>query len=232
MMEIAGLTRKRELAKLLEISPQSINAYKPGQDADRDPEIPSDWVVKFLLKTETSLSDLLGMGKKGENLMSDGNDMPSSKGKSEQKEGIERRGVDVRIPWLRREFGMSSEEIMGVLVELATQWTTGSLGAAMMCLTAWVMDADNMEPTIQRNSLVLIDKRFESIQGAGVYAFMAKSMLIIRRVYINFDGLLEIGSDNPKYADHKRFTTDSPGEPGGLGATKVIGRVIMVANKI
>ncbi len=152
---------------------------------------------------------------------------------AEASDEVQKWGVDIHIPWLRKEYGMTQEDLVNVMLKLSGQWVEEFFSANKKDLGAWVMDSDNMEPAIHRNELLLVDRRFTSIKGAGVYLFLAGTMLVVRRVHIHLDGRIEINSDNNKYQQHAHVMTQEALETTGLGsATKVAGRVIFIGKQI
>lgn len=58
---------------------------------------------------------------------------------------------------------------------------------------------DSMEPTLNSNNIIFVDKTKNDISKDGVYAFTTNHGLFVKRVQKRVDGLLDIVSDNKDY---------------------------------
>jgi hypothetical protein len=94
-------------------------------------------------------------------------------------------------------------------------------------LMGWVMNSDNMAPTVSYGDPVLIDRRVDKIKGSGLYAFLIGGRIKIWRVFSEIDGWALFINDNQIYPDERRYL--------GAGSScnpQVIGRVDRVFAKI
>ncbi len=201
MMDLRGFKHYADLARFLEITPQSINKFRVEN------KFPANVVVKFALKNNSSLDELLG-----EFL-----NIPVSK---------EEGGSDsliIRYP--AAEHG----NIQNIFMEVSKSWVQENFGDGRNHLVLWIMKGDNMAPAIERNSLLLIDTRSDSIKGGGIYAFKGKGKdkVMIMRVQERLDGTLDIVNDNRSYESYSIKAQDL--SEGGL---KVLGRVVFVGKSI
>ena len=58
---------------------------------------------------------------------------------------------------------------------------------------------DSMEPTLNSNNIIFIDKTKNDLAKDGVYAFTTNHGLFVKRIQKRVDGLLDIISDNKDY---------------------------------
>ncbi|WP_198305786.1 S24 family peptidase [Arcobacter vandammei] len=58
---------------------------------------------------------------------------------------------------------------------------------------------DSMEPTLNSNNIIFVDKTKNDVSKDGVYAFTTNHGLFVKRVQKRVDGLLDIISDNKDY---------------------------------
>lgn len=217
MMEMQGIKRDVELAKLLGITTQSITAYKTGRYKDND--VPPEWVLKFLIKTKSSLGELLGW---------------DSSAKGEGKKGgelaMDQPLQEEVIPLLCAEEALryAADGIEKIVMELPKGYIEAGLSENKHNLVVWVMDDDNMDPFIRRNELLIIDNSFKKIKGGGIYAFRNQEEKIkIRRIYEKLEGGIDILNDNRAYESYSITAQDL--SEGGL---KVLGRVVFVGKPI
>ena len=105
---------------------------------------------------------------------------------------------------------VSSRRLVGHLA-FDRLWLEQSMDPEQVALIA--MDGDAMEPSIQRDSLLLLDLAKRSLSDSGVYAFRFEQdgNLIVRRAHRHVDGSVEIGCDNAKYRDHATRMTHRDG---------------------
>ncbi len=199
MMDLRGFKHYVELAKFLEVTPQSINKFRVEN------RIPTNVVVKFALKNNSSLDELLG--------------------------------EFLNIPTTREEGGSDSliirypaaepGNIQNIFMEVSKSWVQENFGDGRNHLVLWIMKNDNLTPAIERNSLLLVDTRIDSIKGAGIYAFRRRDKVMIMRVQERLDGDLDIVNDNRAYGSYLVKAQDL--SEGGL---KVLGRVVFVGKPI
>jgi hypothetical protein len=195
MMTLSGFKHYAELARFLEITPQSLNKFRV------DNRFPTNLIVKFARKNRSSLDELLA-----EFL-----NIPTTK---------EEGGSDsliIRYP--AAELG----NIQNIFMEAPKSWVQENFGAGRDDLGLWIMKSDNMIPTIERNSLLLIDKRSKSIKGGGIFAFKSKGQVMIKRVQERLDGTFEIVNDNRAYESYSISAQDL-----SKGGFEVLGKVVFV----
>lgn len=82
---------------------------------------------------------------------------------------------------------------------------------------------DSMEPTISRNSFVLVDKNQCHIYSDGVYCLNIGGSIFVKRVQRRPDGSIKVISDNTRYDPFVIDSSDSD-------RTIIIGRVVYVFN--
>lgn len=58
---------------------------------------------------------------------------------------------------------------------------------------------DSMEPTLNSNNIIFVDKTKNDLNKDGVYAFTTNYGLFVKRVQKRVDGQLDIISDNKDY---------------------------------
>lgn len=109
--------------------------------------------------------------------------------------------VDFYRPFLRQQSGVTSLGNMDVI---------NTVG-------------DSMEPTISRNSFVLVDKNQCRIYSDGVYCLNIGGSIFVKRVQRRPDGSIKVISDNSRYDPFVIEADDSE-------RTIIIGRVVYVFN--
>lgn len=210
MMKMQGIKKDVDLARLLEITTQSITAYKTGRYKDND--VPPEWILKFLIKTKSSLGELLewdssakGEGKKGGELAMD----------QPLQEEV--------IPLLCAEEDLrKTGGVKKFVMELPKTYIEAVFKENKYNLVLWIMDDDNMDPFIRRNELLIIDNRFKEIKGSGIYAFRNQEGKIkIRRVYERLEGGIDVVNDNRAYENHR-----GPMLGANVGNLEILGRVV------
>jgi hypothetical protein len=219
MLKIARLKTQRELAEFLDIEPSSLT--KPKQK-DR---LQLNQAAHFAIKTNTSLDELLGLKIKVENPTVSADKVDGAKmqiGRPEDE--------FIFVPHWKDPGGISA--FGKVLMEIGQRWIAEHFAENKNDLMAWTMNSDNMkgphEDSIQKNALILIDKRKTAIDGSGVYALMANGKIIVRRVLENADGSVDLVSDNPAYQNRGPLRSQNliSGELGVLGRVVFVGRAI------
>lgn len=109
--------------------------------------------------------------------------------------------VDFYRPFLRQQNGVTSLSHMEII---------NTVG-------------DSMEPTISRNSFVLVDKNQSRLFSDGIYCLNIDGSIYVKRVQRRPDGSIKVISDNARY---ESFNV----EPQDFERTVVIGRVVYVFN--
>ena len=78
--------------------------------------------------------------------------------------------------WLRQQLGKSADQMVLVSVE-----------------------GDSMEPTLEENDLLLIDRQQREFAREGIYVIRLDNMLMVKRLQRQPKGLIQIISDNLSY---------------------------------
>ena len=78
--------------------------------------------------------------------------------------------------WLRQQLGKSADQMVLVSVE-----------------------GDSMEPTLEENDLLLIDRQQTEFAREGIYVIRLDDMLMVKRLQRQPKGLIQIISDNLNY---------------------------------
>ncbi len=220
MLAVSGLKKKKDLAKLIDIPAQSITRYSARPRDKWDPEIPPEWVIRFMQMTDSTLEDLMHDGEGKEiKRMDDGLDF-----------GLQRIKPDMIIRYFRE--GSAEVEIEKILMECAQKWADEVFKGGRENLLGWTMNSDNMAPTIKEGAFIVIDTTKKEIDGGGIYAFEVHGRIMIRRVMERFDGGAEIINDNSSYPAMRLPTHPNHGGISVVGPTKLLGRVRMVANPV
>ena len=103
--------------------------------------------------------------------------------------------------WLRQQLGRSADQMVLVSVE-----------------------GDSMEPTLEENDLLLIDRQQTEFAREGIYVIRLDDMLMVKRLQRQPKGLIQIISDNFNYPPIT--LSDHCGESFGiLGKAIWFGRV-------
>jgi phage repressor protein C with HTH and peptisase S24 domain len=200
LKEIEAFKKEKELADLLEVSPQAITNFKNRG------KIPVGLIIRYAERNKQSVDHLLNL--KGEKRM------------GSQKEGDDQTEPQTLIPYLREALiGIGGLEILNV--ELKSEWVKKTLPPDKGKLAMFLMDADNMTPTIIINDALIIDRMVDHIAGSGIYAFKKHNEIIVHRVYLALDGSIEVLNDNSSYPPEKyqKSMLDTLNE-------QVVGRVI------
>jgi phage repressor protein C with HTH and peptisase S24 domain len=111
-----------------------------------------------------------------------------------------------------------------VMLELLQRWVDETFPVEQRHhIFAWIVDEDNMEPTITRKSLVLVDGADHNLQAKGIFAFNSNGHMTLLRAYPHGDGVnIDLVNDNRNYPPThlpEKNLTDGPG-------IRVAGRVI------
>ena len=78
---------------------------------------------------------------------------------------------------------------------------------------------DSMEPTIEKNGYALVDGNQTRINADSIFCIQAENQIFVKRIQRNFDGSVELISDNPQYRPMKIDKAD-------LENATIIGRVV------
>ena len=119
---------------------------------------------------------------------------------------------------------INSADLVKGSVDLAA-WFAHSLPGvtALSGLQIVSSSGDSMRPTIETNSLVLIDTNQRSFHADGVFCLRVEDSVFIKRIMRNLDGSLTLISDNPIYPPAKVSKVE-------MQQTQIIGRVVYVFN--
>ncbi len=117
-----------------------------------------------------------------------------------------------------------SEQIVDHLA-FKREWVQNALGIPLNSLALIGVRGDSMEPTLSNGDLILIDLRVQHIDADSIYVLQLNGSLLVKRVQRNFDGSIEITSDNPRYR---------PSVLQGEGADSLglIGRVVWCGRRM
>ena len=243
IMELAGIKRGHgdqvQLAEALGIKPQSITKF-----INKD-QLPTDRVLLFWVKNNLPMGkfeELIGEKttdghghadwhpkKTGER--PDGV-LPTVKvpAKEERPAALEPGEQSVAIPYgLATWKDHDSADRYMVMLEVLRSWVRQLFSERTLGgLVAWIVDSDNMEPTLPRDSLVLIDSTQTNIGAAGIYAFQSNGNFALRRLYPRLDGNVDVVNDNKAYPSINVPPTSLTESPH----MKIVGRVVFCGNKI
>jgi phage repressor protein C with HTH and peptisase S24 domain len=119
---------------------------------------------------------------------------------------------------------INSADLVKGSVDLAA-WFAHSLPGvtALSGLQIVSSSGDSMRPTIETNSLVLIDTNQRSFNADGVFCLRVEDSVFIKRIMRNLDGSLTLISDNPIYPPAQVSKVE-------MQQTQILGRVVYVFN--
>ena len=210
LMDAAGSRNQREFAEFLGIGGQNITNVKLKKK-----RIPDKWIHTIAEKKNLSLDHLFNLIK----------DKPPMENKTQVIQASE--AVEENQVLIENAEALGVPEVFKAILEVKRSWVLAEFPENMHDLLVWVMDSDNMAPTIMYRDLLLIDKRITDVQGDGVYAFKINGLIKIRRVMHRMDGALDMINDNRSYpSSSMNFTTIV------LPNVKIAGRVIRVMKQI
>ncbi len=222
MAKIGRIETQKEFTEIIGIGAQTLTKYKNTRNKPpgwQEPDIPGDWIIQWAIKTNSSIDELLKPYLKVERL----------KMTSEDEKPLV-RGIEIAIPYAWKESG-EMPDLERITMELGKFWIETYFRDKKASLVAWIMKSDNMsgpnKDSIDRNSLVLIDTRNNSIDGDGIYAFTTNGHIMIRRVLQRIDGSNDYQNDNPVYR-----IGSTKGENIMPGGVSVLGRVVFVGRVI
>jgi phage repressor protein C with HTH and peptisase S24 domain len=87
------------------------------------------------------------------------------------------------------------------------------------------MNTDNMEPSIRKNELLLIDKSQNRIESSGIYALSVNGRVVVRRYNIREDGFVDSIQDNRAYPSERKAAAEMENLP-------VLGKVVKIVKDI
>ena len=218
LMEAACVKTYAELAKFLEITPQNI------WNAKNKDKIPVGWVMKIREKTGKSVEEILK-----EEITVGAGPGPSVRQQSAKPMGGDGDSVVAEIPIPYGLPSMKGKRKYRILLDTLQDWADELFPVAQRPgLISWVIDSDNMEPSLPVNSIVLIDTSQTNIRAAGIYAFQASGYMTFRRLYLRPDGNIDVFNDNKAYPSQSA----PPESLLESGEMKIVGRVIFKGNKL
>jgi len=218
--EVQPFESQKELAEILEVSPQAITKFK------KRGKIPVGLVLRYALKNQQSVDRLLGIGKEKSELTME----------EERKAGLvvvhredygtpecTLRGKSIPVvymPYFQRQENKVYEI---ALIEYDAEWFRRTV-EDRKGLVSFIMNADNMVPTINIGDPIIISTVHNKLAGAGIYAFVVDDNLMVRRVAPDLDGGLAVSNDNPKYPS-VNLTNFSK-------RAKILGRVVWKTSRV
>jgi len=200
ILKILNLSRYKELAEILKISPQAISNFK------KRGIFPASLLIKIARENRLSIDKILEL-------------------KIDYSESLE--GF-AEIPYAEGGQLPMGDEIQKIVLQIKRSWVRSVFGDIAKNLIAWQMNSDNMFPAINRNDLLLIDTRVSKINGSGVYALIQDEKIMIRRILERLDGQIEIINENPSYKDLNVAIKNLSVEPGLkiLGRVVFVGKML------
>lgn len=215
MMELIGAKTYREFSNHLGISPQSITNFKAKGS------FPVGLAIKFSLENNMPLENIIP--KKGEHIGEHLAVAFPRHGDTELRGDIK----ELKIPYgLPPKQGIGSYKIS---LELSEIWVDELFPFNQRsALITSIADSDNMEPTLPKHSMVLIDTSQTDIRSAGIFAFQEEGHLTLRRINPRLDGNVDVINDNHAYPSQILPLPSLLENP----RLRVAGRVIFVGNKI
>ncbi|MCZ7405393.1 MAG: S24 family peptidase [Candidatus Methanoperedens sp.] len=245
-MALVGETVRETFAKkYLGVSGQLLWNYKNKEVSEGLP-IPAGWLFKFQATSGLSLDVIMNpkqeAEKRGLISMEDHPEIFPQK----EKERV------LNVPTLKKEIPIADKENGGgimadipipygiatmkgirryrILLELLQRWVDETFPEHQRPgLIAWIVQSDNMEPTLPLHSMVLIDTQEKSVSESGIYAFQANggSSLTFRRILPRLDGNVDVVNDNRTYGSYNAPSATVTG-----GASRLVGRVVFKGTKI
>ncbi|MDO8769565.1 MAG: S24 family peptidase [Burkholderiaceae bacterium] len=103
-------------------------------------------------------------------------------------------------------------------------WVMESLGLDPKHLALIDVGGDSMSPTIDNGDLILLDTRKGRPKSEGVYVINLHGALLVKRIRMKLNGVIEVCSDNPRY----QTETVTSEEAGRL---TMVGRVVWHGRK-
>ncbi len=223
MMNYLGFNRQIQLAKFLGLQNSSITNEKKKWEKEKKPTVPPEWILTFLKQTNRPLSFFYDDKE------------------SEEKEAV--IPVAAKIPVVRLEVladlvvpygieqlpGPGLEGGYNVLLEFPGEWVDRFFSLKQRPgLRVLVVQGDNMEPTIRRGGMVLIDVGDSNIMQDGIFAFLIHDAVKIFRISLRKDGQIDMIQDNRSYPTE----AVTPGELTRSEHIRVVGRVVFKGNRV
>jgi len=222
LKEQYAVKNQEDLAARLGIQPQAIsNAKKAGR-------MPIKWIHRLAQKNLIPWERVSEIMQRG--------------GSSKMEAETARSGVLPEIQTVQRGEEMTMAEIpipyglptmkgikrVRLLLDLLQRWVDEFFPERQRpTLIAWVVESDNMEPTLPIHSMVLVDTAQTSVSESGIFAFQTNGSLTFRRVLPRLDGNVDVVNDNRAYVSY-----NTPPASLTSGASRVVGRVIFKGSKI
>ena len=195
--------KDKDLAILLGISPAAVGNYRSRG------EIPVTIIAKYALEKNRSVDYLIGI-------------------KGAKKTGLTTEDLqnccDLAIPYLDL---LEREQITRTVLDLKKEWLLAEFPEEREFISGFCMDADNMTPTINLRDFMLINRKLNSLSGAGIYALRQGAVIMIRRVFVGIDGSYTFKNDNEVYPPEKITAA----QMAALNL-EVLGRVIWSGKKV
>lgn len=101
----------------------------------------------------------------------------------------------------------------------ARDWMRQHLGCSSGDLASVKVQGDSMEPTLAHGDEIVVDCSRRQVESAGVYVFLLRGELLVKRVQRRLDGALLVKSDNPAY--EPEIVSSEKGDQ-----LEVVGRVV------
>jgi phage repressor protein C with HTH and peptisase S24 domain len=104
------------------------------------------------------------------------------------------------------------------------RWLRAQLGRSADQMVLVSVEGDSMEPTLEENDLLLIDRQQTGFDREGIYVIRLDEMLMVKRLQRQPKGVIQVISDNPNYPPI-HLTPDSSEDFEILGRAIWFGRV-------
>ena len=225
LQQMLGIKTQEDLASKLDIQAQAVsNAKKKGQ-------MPIKWIHRLAQKNLIPWDRIPDLMQKG----------PPAPGKvfiTESTSAEKTTGTSMLTQEIAPEIpvgycGGLTEKVgrYRIVIELLQGWVDETFPVAQRPgLCAWVVDEDNMEPTIPRKAFVLIDTQDRNLQAKGIFAFKSSNHMTLFRTFPHGDNVnIDLVNDNRAYPSTfmpEKILMEGP------GPLQVAGRVIFKGSKI
>ena len=215
MMQLIKAKTYAQLSKHLGITPQSITNFK------NKGSFPAGLVIKFAMENNVRIENIIP--KEGEQVGDRLGDKLYAPDEVEPETFIGEMTIPNGLPP-----GQGPNRVK-ISLELAETWVNEIFPPNQRStLITGIVDSDNMEPTLPKLSMVLIDTSQTNIRSAGIFAIQEDERLTFRRLHPRLDGNVDVINDNHAYPP-QTIPLQSLLENPRL---KVVGRVIFLGNKI
>jgi len=221
LKEQYAVKNQEDLAARLGIQPQAIsNAKKAGR-------MPIKWIHRLAQKNLIPwerVTEMMQRGGPSKTETGGGQKVLPEIPILEEKEEI----VMTEIPIPYGLPTMKGIKRCRLLLDLLQKWVDEFFPEGQRpTLIAWIVESDNMEPTLPLHSMVLVDTAQTSVSESGIFAFQTDGSLTFRRVLPRLDGNVDVVNDNRAYVSY-----NTPPVSLTSGASRVVGRVIFKGSKI